>query len=85
MRLVEDDSHEFCHARKCAYVDQICVTAEYRNRGIARGLIEEAKRRARQEGMAKLELDVWSENGKAKAAFHALGFTTYNEKMALEL
>ena len=53
--------------------------------GIARALIEEAKHRAMHKGMSRLELDVWSENKEAKAAFQALGFTTFNEKMVKEL
>ena len=85
VRMVKRDADVFSHGRSCAYIDHVCVTAEYRNRGIARALIEETKRRAKQEGISRLELDVWSENKEARAAYHALGFTTYNEKMALEI
>ncbi|MBT7913860.1 GNAT family N-acetyltransferase [Candidatus Bathyarchaeota archaeon] len=85
MRMVKRDADVFCHARSCVYIDHLCVAAEYRNRGVARALIEETKRRAKQEGMTRLELDVWSENREAKRAFHALGFTTYNEQMAREI
>jgi len=35
--------------------------------------------------MKRSELDVWSENKEAKAAFQAIGFMTYKENMALKI
>ena len=69
LRMDKRDSHVFEHARRCAYIDQVCVAVEFRNRGIARALIEEAKRRAAGKGMTRLELDVWSRNEEARTAF----------------
>jgi ribosomal protein S18 acetylase RimI-like enzyme len=85
MRFSSREAHVFCRARKCAYVDQACVAAEHRKRGVGRALIDEAKGRARAEGMTRLELDVWSRNAEAKTAFEIFGFTTYNEKMSMDI
>jgi len=84
LRIVRRDSNLFCYSRKYAYVDHISVAAEFRRFGVARALIGEAVRRAKLEGISRIELDVWSENTTAKSAFEALGFKTYNEKMYLE-
>ncbi len=35
MRTSRRDPHLFCCARNCAYVDQACVAAEFRRRGVA--------------------------------------------------
>ena len=85
VRFSSREANVFCRARKYAYVDQACVAAEHRKRGVGRALIDEAKVRARAEGMTKLELDVWSRNAEAKTAFEIFGFTTYNEKMSMDI
>ena len=85
VRLSNRDAHLFCHAHSCAYVDQIGVTVDFRKQGVGRALLDEAARRAKEQGMSRLELDVWSDNRAAKSAFDALGFKTYNEKMFMEI
>jgi ribosomal protein S18 acetylase RimI-like enzyme len=85
VRYSRRDANVFCRARACAYVDQACVTGAHRRRSVGRALMDEAKRRARAEGMTRLELDVWSKNAEARTAFEALGFTTYNEKMSMDI
>ncbi len=85
IRFSSREAHVFCRARNYAYVDQVCVAAEHRKRGVGRALIDEAKGRARAEGMTKLELDVWSRNAEAKTAFEIFGFRTYNEKMSMDI
>lgn len=85
VRKSDRDADLFFRARSHAYVDQICVASDCRKKGAARALLDEAAHRAKREGMSRLELDVWSDNREAKSAFYALGFTTYNEKMYIEI
>jgi ribosomal protein S18 acetylase RimI-like enzyme len=75
----------YSQERAFAYVDQICVAQGSRGQGVGRALIARAADRARELGRDRLELDVWSDNQRAKSAFQALGFRTYTEKMKLEL
>ena len=75
----------FSHDRSCGYIDQVCVTRECRGRGVFSQLLDEAQMVAREWGLTKLELDVWSNNVDAKNAFQHSGFTTFNEKMELVL
>jgi ribosomal protein S18 acetylase RimI-like enzyme len=85
VRFAKDESSLFRHPRSYAYIIHAHVTAEYRNRGIARALLEEIKRRARQAGISKIELGVNSANKEARAAWYSMGFRTSNETMDLEI
>jgi len=75
----------YSRARAFTYIDQICVAQGSRGQGVGRALIARAADRARELGRDRLELDVWSDNQRARSAFEALGFRTYTEKMKLEL
>lgn len=83
LRKEERPAHLFAHDRRCAYIDQVCVTERYRGKGIFHSLLRKAEAVAREWGMSRLELDVWSDNVAAKNAFSQCGFKTYNEKMKL--
>ena len=85
LRKEERPAHLFAHSRRCAYIDQVCVTERYRGKGLFRALLGKAEDIARDWGMSRLELDVWSENEQAKTAFIRCGFQTYNEKMKLAI
>ena len=85
LRKEERPAHLFVHCRKCAYIDQVCVTEQYRGKGVFRLLLNAARNVAREWGLPRLELDVWSENEQAKAAFVRCGFQTYIEKMKLTI
>lgn len=85
LEVVESPEHLCCYARKCVYIGQICVAEEFRGKGLGKMLVEEAKGVARDRGIDRVELNVWSENKNARDAFASLGFSTYNEKMVLLL
>jgi GNAT superfamily N-acetyltransferase len=79
----ERPAHLFARRRKCAYIDQVCVTERRRGEGIFQALLEKAGDVARGWGMSHLELSVWSDNTTAKKAFSRSGFQTYIERMKL--
>ena len=85
LRVKDRQEHAFCKAHKPLYVDQISVSRDHRHMGVGKALIEGAKASAVEEGIGRLELDVWTENADAKQFFAAQGFTTFNEVMKLEL
>lgn len=83
LRKEERPAHLFARSRRCAYIDQVCVTEKRRGQGIFQALLEGARAIARQWGMSRLELDVWSDNTAARNAFMRSGFQPYFEKMKL--
>ena len=85
LKTKDRGEHAFCKAHKLLYVDQISVSRDHRNKGVGKALINAAKASAAEDGIRRLELDVWTENADAKQFFAAQGFTTFNEVMKLEL
>jgi GNAT superfamily N-acetyltransferase len=83
LRKEERPAHLFAKSRRCAYIDQVCVTEGRRGQGIFQALLGQARHVARAWGMSRLELDVWSDNTAARDAFIRCGFKPYFEKMKL--
>lgn len=56
------------------YVDSLATAAEFRRRGVARALLEEAERVARGLGLRYVALDTWADNRPALALYAGMGF-----------
>jgi ribosomal protein S18 acetylase RimI-like enzyme len=56
------------------YVDALAVAPEWRRRGIAHQLLDEAHRQAAQAGLARLALDTGLQNTGARRLYEAYGF-----------
>ncbi len=67
------------------YIDQISIEKAFQNQGIGDRLIEFIKTLARQKGITRIHLDVWSDNLQAKHFFQKKEFSTIREIMELEL
>ena len=83
LRKDERPANVFAQIRRRAYIDNVCATERHRGKGIFQALLRKAEDIAREWGMSRLELDVWSDNAAAKNVFSQCGFQTYNEKMKL--
>lgn len=71
--------------RSRGFIEQVCVSEEYRHRGVFRKLLGSAKKLVKEWGLDRIELDVWSHNQAAKDVFTHSGFRAYNEKMAIRI
>jgi ribosomal protein S18 acetylase RimI-like enzyme len=71
--------------RRFVKVQSVFVTREQRRQGIARRLIEEAKRWARSKEADKLELSVYAANQPAVEAYRRLGFRDLKQTMEVDL
>ena len=60
--------------RSCFYVDSLATAVRFRRRGVARALLEEAERRARELDMRYLALDTWIDNHAARSLYAGAGF-----------
>jgi ribosomal protein S18 acetylase RimI-like enzyme len=60
-------------------VHDLAVLPEHRGRGAGRALLEEAERRARARGSAKLTLEVHHSNEGAKRLYARFGFGPWDE------
>ena len=76
--------HAFCELReqkgnavqiphRTLYIDDICVDADHRRRGVGTLLFERAKRLAEEESCYRVTLNVWAFNSGALAFYRSLG------------
>ena len=64
-------------------ISHLVIHPESRRKGIARLLIDALVQEAGQRGFPRIELEVWSFNQEARAAFTHLGFEPLSERMEL--
>ena len=77
--LVEADGHVVAttmvtFSAHSAYVSNVVVDAPYRRRGLARQLLEEARRSARKAHRTYISLDVLETNTPARTLYESLGY-----------
>ncbi|MBP5655951.1 MAG: ribosomal protein S18-alanine N-acetyltransferase [Clostridiales bacterium] len=61
-----------------AEIGNVVVDKEYRRRGIGEALIEAAKGYLREQGIARVYLEVAEDNDAAKNLYSKAGFTSFN-------
>ncbi len=59
---------------QCLYIDALATEPSLRRRGAARSLLEEAERRAREQGLRSVALDTSLENRAARALYLGEGY-----------
>ena len=64
-------------------ISHIVVHPTARKKGVARQLIDAIVQEADKRGFPRVELEVWSFNKEARAAFCQLGFQVFQERMEL--
>ncbi len=72
-----DASDLYLIDRPILWIESICVRAGLRRRGIARVLVDIARRAAAERAIADIGLEVWEFNEDARQAFAALGLTPH--------
>jgi GNAT superfamily N-acetyltransferase len=81
----EKPENPFCPARKWWDVDQIGVRASDRRSGVGGALIQKVIAEARAQRIDELELNSWSFNQNAHAAFSRLGFVPKSVRFELRV
>ena len=81
----EQPDSAFTYKSNIWVLDQICVKASFRRKGIACALLESAKNEALKKGIMLLEMNHWTENDLARNFFTNQGFQYFNERMRLKL
>jgi GNAT superfamily N-acetyltransferase len=79
------DRNLYYHPRSRIYIEQVVVASDSRGKGYGRALIDHVIQAARQLRIFRIELDTWSFNRDAKKCFIQQGFSTFLEKMSLQV
>ena len=61
--------------RHTLYIDDLCVDAAHRRRGVGTALLAHVRAYARAQGFDDITLNVWAFNEDARAFYAAQGFT----------
>ena len=74
----------FMYERDYLDVDEFGVDPEYRRQGVASAMIRFIRECAREQGLRRLELNMWAFNHGALAFYEAAGFRTFRRYMEME-
>lgn len=75
----------FMHERDFMDIDEFCVDKKYRRQGIASEMIAFIKDYVKEQGIKRIELNMWEFNEDALAFYEAVGFKTYRRYMEMML
>ena len=73
------------HARRSIYIDDLCVDAAARGKGIGRSLFEHVKRVAAEADCAAVTLNVWALNPGAYEFYVKMGLQPLKTLMEMKL
>ncbi len=76
-RFVHREANPYMHERSFVHVEEICTSAQHRNEGVGRALMAFIRQSARENGYARVDLDVWSFNESALRFYESEGFRPY--------
>lgn len=82
--IVEHKSNPVFHDHKKVYINHIGVSKQVKKRGIGTSLLKYVLKKAHDENINRVELDVWNFNAAAKSFFKKNGFSVFNERMAID-
>lgn len=66
-------------------LDMLVVDERYRRKGIGKMLVEQAKKRAGEEGYSRVVIKVYEKNQKAMKFYEELGYKTLTRDLELKL
>lgn len=85
VKITSQRSIQIFNPSKFAYIDDFCVKSSYQKNGIGRLLFEYVIDYAKTEGALSIQLVVWEFNKDAIKFYEALGMSTRNRRMELNL
>lgn len=78
------NEHPLFKKRTYLYIDDLCVSGDFRRMGVGRDIMEHIKDYARSEGMESIELNVWAFNSSAVKFYESCGMSVQRMEMELK-
>jgi len=73
LKTFETKNHPIMHDRIWIHIDDLCITKDFRRKGIGKALYLKALEYCKENNIDKLDLNVWSFNKDAIKFYKALG------------
>ena len=83
--IVAEPETPFMQERDFMDIDEFCVDKKYRRQGIASEMIAFIKAYTKEQGINRMELNMWEFNEDALAFYETVGFKTYRRYMEMML
>lgn len=77
--------HPFRNTNPVAELDNMYIDEPYRQQGVGKMLIQEAKRFAKEKGATRLKVETAAQNEKAIAFYHSCGFADFDIVLEMSL
>ena len=81
----EAKENAYHYTLRSIYIDQICVLKQFQRSGVAGLLLHEVENAAKELGIHRIELDHWTSNIIAAAAFRKNGFLPAKDRLVRQL
>lgn len=82
---IHKSENSFMYERDFMDIDEVCVDRKYRRHGIASEMIAYIKDYTKEQGIKRIELDMWEFNEDVLASYEAVGFKTCRRYMEMML
>ena len=82
---VAKPENPYMFERRYLDIDEFCVDAAYRRKGVASEMIAFIRGYAKSEGFDRVELNMWEFNRDALEFYEKVGFTTYRRYMEMKV
>ncbi len=83
--IINQEKTNNLYARKCYYIDDLCVDKGYRGKGIGRKLYEFVLEKAKEESCDAVTLNVWHLNDDAMKFYEKVGMKPLKTVMETKL
>lgn len=85
VRIMESQGLSIIKRNKFLYIEDICVDASMKKRGIGKRLFQHIKEYGAEKKVSSIQLSVWEFNKAAIKFYEALGMNTRNRRMELPI
>ena len=84
-RITDRPASNHIRAARTMYVDDLCVDAFHRKKGVGEALFRHVCAESKRLGCSEVTLTVWEGNDAARRFYEKMGMSPLSTKMSLEL
>lgn len=83
--VIEEPGDAIMKARRYGYLNEMVVTQRYRRQGVGTRLLDHAMEVLRNQGLTRVELDLWENNHPGRGLYSGYGFSPLRRRIGYRL